>query len=341
LTICGKISSLLRNPVIYGLVFLSFSDIVFTQNFQVADSVKAQSSFSSITNLNKISSQKPSENFYKTDSIFSFYSPKGYFPSLILNFVGQATAPSEFKTKQWLIAGAAVGITAALIHVDNEIDDWARTQKQNHKWINKTSPVITQFGSNYGVCTVLATGLISAIFKNQKGVQTSLLATQAMITSGIWVQIIKQLTGRERPMVAYINSKAGGGQWNGPFAQFDQDLAVKEPGLSFDSFPSGHTAAAFSIASVFASQYSDTKAIPVISYSVATLVGISRLTEHRHWASDVFAGAFIGYLCGKEVVSNFNKTHQNAYTTLLPKLKHKTEFTFIQDENQIGFSLKW
>jgi hypothetical protein len=28
------------------------------------------------------------------------------------------------------------------------------------------------------------------------------------------------------------------------------------------------------------------------------------MIEHRHWASDVFFGGLIGYLCGKQVVAN-------------------------------------
>jgi membrane-associated phospholipid phosphatase len=132
-----------------------------------------------------------------------------------------------------------------------------------------------------------------------------------------------------------------GGKWWGPFAQYDQDLPVYKSVSSFDAFPSGHTAAAFSIATVFASQYSNIKAIPIISYTMATLVGISRLTEHQHWASDIFVGGLIGYVCGKEVVGHYNNTHKNPDTLLLSKSKINPEFTFIQNGNQVGFSLKW
>jgi membrane-associated PAP2 superfamily phosphatase len=153
--------------------------------------------------------------------------------------------------------------------------------------------------------------------------------------------MIKLLTGRERPEAAYTLSKSEGGKWYGPYAQFDQDLALKKPGSSFDSFPSGHTAMAFSIATVFASQYKNKKAIPVLCYSAATLVGISRLTEHKHWASDVFVGGLIGYLCGKQVVDHFDKIHQNPVNSLTSKSINKTEIAFFQYNNQVGLSLKW
>lgn len=100
MSITKKISCLSRNLIAYGVVFLSCRGIAYSQNFQVVDSSNAKSVFSSKTNQNKISYQKPSENFYKTDSIFSFRSQKGYFPSLLHNFAEQATASFHFKTKQ-------------------------------------------------------------------------------------------------------------------------------------------------------------------------------------------------------------------------------------------------
>jgi membrane-associated phospholipid phosphatase len=335
-----KISYLFSILITYTALFFACDIIAYSQNLQTMDSVNARSSFSSKMNQNKIKNQKPG-NFYKTDSIFSFQSPKGFIPSFYYNFEEQVTGPFKFGTKQWLITGAAIGITATLIHFDNDIDIWARVQKQKHSWVNKSSPVITQFGSTYGISTVAAIGLLSATFQKQKGVQTSLLATQALITSGAWVQLIKHLTGREDPSASYIYSKKAGGEWWGPFAQYDQDLPVYKSVTSFDAFPSGHAAAAFSIATVFASQYNNIKAIPILSYSMATLVGISRLTEHAHWASDVFVGGLIGYLCGKQVVARFNKIHQNPSNPMSSNSKNKTELTFTHEGNQAGFLLKW
>lgn len=257
------------------------------------------------------------------------------------NVEEQATAPFKFKKKEWLITGATIGITATLLHFDNDIDKWATVQKQKHNWVNKSSPVITQFGDIYSYSSIVAAGLISAAFNKPKGVQTSLLATEALITSGAWVQLIKHFTGREDPSASYIYSKVPGGKWWGPFAQYDQDVPVYKSTSSFDAFPSGHTAAAFSIATVFASQYSDTKVIPIISYSMATLVGVSRLTEHAHWASDVFVGGLIGYICGKQVVNRYNKIHQNPSDLFSSNSKNKPEFTFIQDRNQVGFLIRW
>ena len=41
--------------------------------------------------------------------------------------------------------------------------------------------------------------------------------------------------------------------------------------------------------------------VDVLSYSLATLVGISRVHENKHWASDVLFGSAIGYFVAKKI----------------------------------------
>ena len=334
-------SALYATLVMYGLFSFHYNSLVYSINLQTSDSANIKYDLFQKTNQNKFATQKSSTNFYKTDSIFSFRSQKGYIPSLYYKFDEQITSPFRLTKNQWLITGAAAGITATLIYFDNDIDKWARVQKQEHGWVNKASPQITQFGSTYGITSVAAIGLASAAFQNQKGVQTSLLATQAVITSAFWIQLIKHFTGREDPSASYIYSKVPGGKWWGPFTQYDQDVELYKSVSSFDAFPSGHTALAFSIATVFAKQYNDSKVVPVLSYSLATLVGVSRLTEHQHWASDIFVGGLIGYLCGQQVVTHFKKTHPKRDNSMLSNSKNKTKLTFTQEGNQIGLILKW
>lgn len=281
------------------------------------------------------------DNFYKTDSIFSFRSPKGYFPSLAHNFGEQITSPFRFSKKDWLLTGAAAGITASLLFLDDEIDSWATVQKDKNQFLEKVSPVFTEFGDIYGYCVVGAIGTFSAVFNKQKGVQTSLLASQAVITSGVWVQVIKLLTGRERPKGAYLYSLNPSGDWNGPFSRFEKQGEYNKSVFAYDAFPSGHTAVAFSIATVFATQYSDLKAVPLICYSTASLIGISRMIEHEHWASDVFAGAVIGYLSGKQVTRYFNRTHPKINGLQFSEPGPKAQFTIVQYGNQLGFAVRW
>ena len=78
-------------------------------------------------------------------------------------------------------------------------------------------------------------------------------------------------------------------------------------GYQRSSFPSGHTTVAFAAATVFASEYRNTTAIPIIAYSAATLIGLSRITQNAHWFTDVIAGAANGFLAGKNIVNNYHR----------------------------------
>lgn len=66
---------------------------------------------------------------------------------------------------------------------------------------------------------------------------------------------------------------------------------------SSTSFPSGHTAAAFTGAEMLRLEYGRVSPwIPVAGYAVAAFTGFMRVYNDRHWTSDVLAGAGIGIL---------------------------------------------
>ena len=61
----------------------------------------------------------------------------------------------------------------------------------------------------------------------------------------------------------------------------------------YQSFPSGHSATAFSVATLLALTYKD-KRLSVIWYAAAILVAISRVYLMQHFFVDVYFGAIIG-----------------------------------------------
>ena len=68
------------------------------------------------------------------------------------------------------------------------------------------------------------------------------------------------------------------------------------------SFPSAHTAQAFLSATLLHEQYG--RQYPWLSvggYAVATATGAMRLLGNKHWATDVLAGAGIGFLSAETV----------------------------------------
>ena len=234
------------------------------------------------------------------------YNRQSFFGELFTNISIQAQAPFKIKKKDALYVVAGVGFTMGLIFIDQSLDNSIRPISKRYNSIGKTSNYVTEIGGNYGFGLCAAFAGFSFLQNNEKGIQTSRLLAQSLITVTLWTRFAKFLAGRERPL--YLYDAPGydtddSPRWSGPF-KFMTKSGRSLPGSSNDAFPSGHTAIAFAIATVFANQYSDHAAIPVIAYSLATVVGFSRMIDHEHWASDVFAGACLGYLCAKQVCNH-------------------------------------
>lgn len=62
-----------------------------------------------------------------------------------------------------------------------------------------------------------------------------------------------------------------------------------------NSFPSGHTTAAFTLFCLFAFQFSH-RAIAATCVLLAALTGVSRIYLLQHFAIDVLAGSLLGYI---------------------------------------------
>lgn len=72
---------------------------------------------------------------------------------------------------------------------------------------------------------------------------------------------------------------------------------LRPDGSNTLSFPSGHTTDAFTGAALLDREFSGVSPwIPIGGYAMATTTGLLRLTNDKHWVSDVLVGAGIGLL---------------------------------------------
>jgi hypothetical protein len=107
----------------------------------------------------------------------------------------------------------------------------------------------------------------------------------ALIRAGIIGDALKAVIGRRRPQ-----GSAGGSA---------DTFRPLHPAEKYDSFPSGHTLVAFSVATVWADERPSAR---YEAFSLASLVAASRIVKGAHWPSDVFWGAIIGYTQAREAV---------------------------------------
>jgi membrane-associated phospholipid phosphatase len=140
------------------------------------------------------------------------------------------------------------------------------------------------FFTNY---TLLGDGIFSiALFLVLVLSERLTLAIQVILSylfSGICVQLLKQLIAAPRPKVFFSEAS---------YAYFFEGLTRS----GFSSFPSGHTASAFALATLL-SLHTDKRYLAVLYFSFAIVIGYSRVYLGQHFPKDVLAGSFMGVFC--------------------------------------------
>lgn len=113
----------------------------------------------------------------------------------------------------------------------------------------------------------------------------------------------------------------------------DQGSTHFKPFHGGTSFPSGHATQAFVLASVISS-HAKTPWVSVLSYSSASIVGLSRMEQRHHFLSDVVGGAIIGTLIGN-TVTRYNQSFRKASGPSSP-----VSFSLVMGDGYRGISLR-
>ena len=229
-----------------------------------------------------------------TDRISIEYA-KGY-----LTDTGKiAASPVEWSGDNWLKAALVVASTTGIYFADTDIKKIA--QRNQSSAVDSLASLGNTLGNPAYTLPSLGLFYLYGQFNDDpKARRTSLLAVESLAISGLFSESVKLISGRPRPQTGESSDK-----WYGP--------KLKSGDLSF---PSSHTTAAFSLASVLAEEYGANPYVPPIAYGLASLTAFARVYDNRHWASDVFFGGAIGYFVGKAVVSYH--TQGNSSMTILP-----------------------
>lgn len=147
---------------------------------------------------------------------------------------------------------------------------------------DKLMPIITHLGDG-GVIWIIIS--IICLFKKDYR-HIGLLCLSSLLLSTILTEgIIKNVVERVRPIIRYPIS----------------DPLIHIP-KSF-SFPSGHTASSFAVATILFILLPQYKIIPIV---LAVLIGFSRIYLYVHYPSDVFVGMLVGILSAFIILLGYN-----------------------------------
>jgi PAP2 superfamily len=176
-------------------------------------------------------------------------------------------------TMKWnaLVVGATGVLIANDESVVNQVSpSWHTTS------INISDATVYGLGATAG--GIFITGLIT---HNEHATETGIRSAEATVDSVILYAALKAILARERPYVSN-EGKFFSGNW------------------SSGSFPSGHSALAWTLATVVAREYPNWP-VRVLMCSAALAVSTTRVTGGVHFPADVFSGAVIGFGVGTYV----------------------------------------
>jgi membrane-associated phospholipid phosphatase len=184
-------------------------------------------------------------------------------------------ARTRFSDATWLVPLG--GVAAGLFVTDRQ---FSASLSQSPTTVRHYKTV-----SNFGVASLVGAGaglyLFSYPAHNDHWRETGFLAGEAALDSLVTVEALKYSLRRERPY------------------QDDGKGSFFQGGTSF---PSEHSAAAWSIAGVIAHEYPGT--LPkLFAYGMASAVSLSRVRARQHFPSDVLVGSVLGYLVAQSVYS--------------------------------------
>lgn len=284
--------------------FIGFSDNVLAGDKQVGTSASAYQS-----------------------EILPYYKPKPFdwltsSPTNLVSFV-KRIRPRE---NAWWLAGIGLS-TAVLIKYDQQILDESQRFATRLGLISdkrhgrETYTLIDWSPSGYELPLIFPKNLNSVMYfigdglthlgivgglvgyglKNDdnRALSTASQAAEALLVTGVVVQVLKRTTGRE----AGFKATQDGGQWQ--FFPNQEDYNQDVP--KYDAFPSGHLATVMATTTVLAENYPEHTYIRPLGYSLMGLLGFAMMNNGVHWAGDYPLGIAIGYVAARVAVERNRK----------------------------------
>ena len=175
-------------------------------------------------------------------------------------------------------------ITGTVIQLtDTKINCFLKLNITHNHWLDNIFLVATCMGD--GLFSIVLALILMLVWRLYRlGIQLLL----GFFISGIVVQILKTLFSAPRPMTIIPHSTY----------HFFLD-GISHGG--FSSFPSGHTTSIFTLITILIARLQNSLAC-VLLFTLALVVGYSRIYLGQHFLEDVMAGSVLGVLTGLLIV---------------------------------------
>jgi len=219
---------------------------------------------------------------------------------------------TDILTRRDAITAAAFVLgTAAVMPLDRHVAvESQRPSLQNNTALRHTMTGFRVLGEPGSIIIAGATYIYGRTENSPRPAELGLRTIESIGAAGLTTLVVKGFAGRARP---FITNDTNPHKYRFGRGFHDDD---------YTSFPSGHVTTAFAAASAVSQEISylwpDASHLwtPVL-FTSASLVGVARIYEDKHWASDVVAGAAVGTLVSRVVVRYARAHPHNVIDRLL------------------------
>ena len=242
----------------------------------------------------------------------------------IIGGVGHAyTRPLTWKEDQMALFGGIVVGAFGLYTIDDDA----------HNWFSKQEPHVPKLVKDYGWYygnpqnnyalngIVYLTGLIG---KNDKIRRTGVLMISSATATGLLQQVSKSLVGRARPRSGLKKN----------------DFRPFQANSDFHSFPSGHTALAFSNAHALAKQFENPWLKGGI-YLLGSIPPLTRLWNGAHWLTDIALSIALSVVTVEAIDNYLDKHYDNVQKEEKMNIKKRLSWQLVVKPRSLGVTFNF
>ncbi len=236
----------------------------------------------------KVDAGSGTDSLTGKDSLIQYQLNGTFLKSIFSDAAYVVSRPAHWQGKDFRNLGIVLGTTGALLLADKEIKDIF--QHNQHRFPGKVATIVEPFGNRYSPYIMAGMFVVGAAIQDRELKNAALLTFKSYAISTSLYLLSKSMIRRNRP--AYTDNNF---DFKAPFSSDPKHT----------SFPSGHTLTVTTLATAVSEAFGkDHPWVPWAAYSIAGLTGLSRVYHNRHWSSDVWIGAALGYFITRSVFKN-------------------------------------
>ncbi|MDB4881860.1 MAG: phosphoesterase PA-phosphatase related protein [Gemmatimonadetes bacterium] len=227
---------------------------------------------------------------------------------------GTDSLPRGDKTfltrRDLLTAGIAIGATALVSIWDTDIAQASQKGQYNEKRVLDFSSGVSKVNETTLTIGGIVVYGVGRLTHSATVADVALHATESVVLASLASQLIRGPLGRSRP---YVTNDTN---------QFDFSAGKGFSNFANRAFPSIHTSSSMAVATVISMEVQRrspgaTPFVAPVLFAAGILPGLARIQLDQHWATDVFAGAFMGVFAGYKVVSYSHAHPHNWFDRVL------------------------